>query len=251
MPPKIVPRPNLAELHAIAFGDEPEPRLLRKVPTIQEIERRRFRLAKVQMDAVIEAFRSGSPAPTTTIPVQRTVTPPILERCAGAVDNGRPCRRDVHVVAGTIPLCVRHLETLVEILTGALEQLPAEPEPARTMPSPAVVYYMGDPPTQTIKIGTTTQIRDRWYALSARKPELLLLAIEPGTYDVERERHRTFRHLRIPGTKEWFRKVPQLMDHVNAVRANHGMFLSGRDFVPSWGVAKLKPLVAAAQESAQ
>lgn len=249
MPPKIVPRPNLAELQALAFGDEPMSSPPRpQVPTIEQLERRRFQLAKRQMDAAIAAFHTQRPA-VPDPPVRESLTGAISRGCAGLL-YGRRCHHAVHVVASTVPLCPGHLEAMIGVLTGALEGI-TQPETAPERPveppiapvalsSGAVVYYMGDPPAQVVKIGTTTKLRSRWISLRALKPELLLLAIEPGSYDLERHRHRQFRHLRVAGTREWFRKVPQLMDHVSEVRAKHGIFREG---VPSWGVAKPKPLI--------
>lgn len=77
-----------------------------------------------------------------------------------------------------------------------------------------VVYYLrfGD----RIKIGTTSDLRSRLAAL----PPGDLLAIEPGTYDLERQRHTQFALHHLAG--EWFQDGAALQDHIRQVRAEHG-----------------------------
>jgi hypothetical protein len=80
--------------------------------------------------------------------------------------------------------------------------------------SPHVVYYIrtGD----RIKIGTTADLRKRMAALMPDE----VLAAEPGAREVERERLRQFRHLRIAG--ERFAPGDDLTAHISAVRKEHG-----------------------------
>ncbi|MFE2073704.1 GIY-YIG nuclease family protein [Streptomyces misionensis] len=66
-----------------------------------------------------------------------------------------------------------------------------------------------------IKIGTTTDLRDRMKAIPARP-----LALEPGDMVRERQLHRQFAHLRLKG--EWFRAAPELLDHINRLREAEG-----------------------------
>ncbi len=94
----------------------------------------------------------------------------------------------------------------------------------------AVVYYLGNPESQLVKIGTSTNLRHRIATLRIERPQLVLLATEPGTYPTERKRHHQFRHLRewMPtGEREWFRKVPLLMDHIGQIRLRHGIISPG------------------------
>jgi len=94
----------------------------------------------------------------------------------------------------------------------------------------AVVYYIGNPDTQLIKIGTTTRLRQRMYDLTYRRPNLLVLATEPGTYPLETRRKRQFRSLNEPlpnGETEWFRKAPLLMQHVGETRLKYGIICPG------------------------
>jgi hypothetical protein len=67
----------------------------------------------------------------------------------------------------------------------------------------AVVYYVhrGD----RIKIGTTTVGEKRWKAHGGA-----LLATEPGSFELERQRHERFAASRI-GTSEWFQATPELL----------------------------------------
>lgn len=70
--------------------------------------------------------------------------------------------------------------------------------------------------TWTSEIGTTTNISQRMQDLHATE----VLATEPGTALTERMRHQQFRHLRVLG--EYFRPDPELLEHVEAIRAKHG-----------------------------
>lgn len=107
--------------------------------------------------------------------------------------------------------------------------------PAPVVPAPlgdisAVVYYLGNPDTRLVKIGTTTRLRQRMYDLTYLRPNLLVLATEPGTYPLETRRKRQFRFLNEPlpnGETEWFRKAPILMEHVGAVRLKYGILCPG------------------------
>lgn len=62
-----------------------------------------------------------------------------------------------------------------------------------------------------IKIGTTQNVGARIRALKADH----LMAIEPGSYDIERATHQRFDHLRKQG--EWFRPGSDLLDHIEAL----------------------------------
>lgn len=105
---------------------------------------------------------------------------------------------------------------------------------------PAVVYYIGDPDISAVKIGTTRRLVHRLYALRAVHPRAVLLATEPGGFKVERSRHYEFRSLVLPAYgREWFRKVPHIMEHVGRLRLEHDLVRTGEP-VPSWMVAPLR-----------
>ena len=87
---------------------------------------------------------------------------------------------------------------------------------SRPIPSPhdrdeskAVVYYIDR--GASVKIGTTISITSRMQTLSALPFDLL--AVEPGGFAVERQRHAEFASLRI-GQTELFSKSDALMEHI-------------------------------------
>lgn len=90
------------------------------------------------------------------------------------------------------------------------------PRPDRTKiaADDPVVYYIrfGD----RIKIGTTGDLRGRMSAL----PHDEVLAIERGDRDLERERHGQFAHLRLTPRGEWFRTAPDLLAHIDTLKAS-------------------------------
>lgn len=80
-----------------------------------------------------------------------------------------------------------------------------------------VVYYVdfGD----SIKIGTSVSLRDRLTSLRVSPDNVL--ATEPGSFELERQRHAEFKHLRI-GTTEQFKVETDLLLHIKSVRDKHG-----------------------------
>jgi ribosomal protein S27AE len=85
------------------------------------------------------------------------------------------------------------------------------PRPA-TVPPTSVVYYIrfGD----RIKIGTTTDLPKRLIAL----PHDEVLLTEPGSYELEQQRHRQFNRHLIAG-REWFEAHPDLLAFITERRA--------------------------------
>lgn len=77
-----------------------------------------------------------------------------------------------------------------------------------------VVYYMRF--ANLIKIGTSARFIQRFFAL---RPDEVL-AIEPGSYELERKRHRQF--ARFHSHNEMFFPGPPLMEHVRRVQKQHG-----------------------------
>lgn len=146
----------------------------------------------------------------------------IPNRCVGRRTDGRQCYSSgVQILAG-VPFCLAHV-------TEVAKQLGVQVSPTRivkvAIEAPHVVYYAGDPATQTIKIGTSHNFRGRIAALAARRPGLKLLAVEPGHFDLEAARHEQFKHLRVGarGTeREWYRRAGDLMEHIQAVRTTWG-----------------------------
>lgn len=87
-----------------------------------------------------------------------------------------------------------------------------------TAPRCGVVYYAELRPG-IVKIGTTLNLVSRMSTLHV--PPASVIAAEPGTYDVEKARHRQFAHLRI-GQREDFRVDDVLREHIEALAAEHG-----------------------------
>lgn len=78
----------------------------------------------------------------------------------------------------------------------------------------SVVYYVRI--RDTIKIGTTVNLRSRLYSLVPDE----LLAIEPGGVRLERMRHQQFAAYRIRG--ERFHPSEELMSHIAMLREHYG-----------------------------
>lgn len=78
------------------------------------------------------------------------------------------------------------------------------------------IYYLrfGD----RIKIGTSSSLKARLSTL----PYDEVLALEPGSYDLERSRHDEFAPHLIDGQREWFRDAPELWAHVHGLRERFG-----------------------------
>lgn len=79
-----------------------------------------------------------------------------------------------------------------------------------------VVYYLrfGD----RVKIGFSAAFAERMLAL----PHDEVLAVEPGSYQREKQAHEQYAAFRVPGQREWFRAVPEILAHAADLRAKHG-----------------------------
>lgn len=147
----------------------------------------------------------------------------VCDRCRDAIladyaqtDEGRAAALELYgavelgATAGRIERERHHAET---------EARRAAAEAARTHPG-LVVYYarLG---ANHIKIGTTADLPRRMVELRVVNASNLL-AVEPGGYDLERQRHQQFRKWRYSKRKEDFGEGPDLLAHVRALRAQHG-----------------------------
>ncbi|MDP9949138.1 MULTISPECIES: GIY-YIG nuclease family protein [Streptomyces] len=90
-----------------------------------------------------------------------------------------------------------------------------------------VVYYIRR--GAMVKIGTTVDLYRR---MSALLPEEVL-AVERGSHAKETELHRVFRHLRVPGQREWFYAGRELQAHIEEVLDRNGPPPSGLPTLPS------------------
>lgn len=79
------------------------------------------------------------------------------------------------------------------------------------------VYYLrfGD----RYKIGFTTNLKARLNSL----PYDELLAVEPGSFKLERERHAMFASTRVEGQNEWFFASPHLLFHIATLEDRYGL----------------------------
>jgi hypothetical protein len=92
-------------------------------------------------------------------------------------------------------------------------KLPVPPASVADGMRSEVVYYMRF--GNLIKIGTTGHLLARIRKL---RPDELL-AVEPGSYPLEKTRHREFARYQAEG--EYFYPAPVLMGHIRKVRARH------------------------------
>lgn len=140
---------------------------------------------------------------------------PMKRLCAGVTAaQGRICRAAVVQVVADVPLCQSHLRKITDALAGS----------PRLVAS-AVVYYVGDPGAQQVKIGSSTRMATRFAAVAEQRPGAVLLAVEPGHHDLEMQRHREWRKIRVAhhgGSREWYHKHPELLEWITEVRTAHG-----------------------------
>ena len=130
-----------------------------------------------------------------------------------------PLCGDSRSAAIELPVCARCAFQIYD----AIAPLFGAPRRPNTPPLRAErtghVYYIrrGD----LIKIGFTIQLAERMQALLPDE----VLAVEPGTMRLERERQRQFAEWRYAGgfgPAEWFFDVPPLRDHIARVLLEHG-----------------------------
>jgi hypothetical protein len=142
--------------------------------------------------------------------------------------DGSPCGRPV-IGQSRWLICNHCAEDVARLVKARTQALLAEAAAKREAERAAhwsrradsgqnVVYYV-QVPGDLIKIGTTSNMRGRLSGLTARVPDVL--ACEPGGYDVERQRHQQFAHLRWRDT-ERFKDCPELREHIAAIRQEHG-----------------------------
>ena len=81
---------------------------------------------------------------------------------------------------------------------------------------PGFVYYLLVVPH--VKIGYSANLPSR---MRAYPPTSELLAIEPGSLQVESQRHQDFAAFRQAG-REWFGQDASLMQHIERLRIEHG-----------------------------
>jgi len=85
----------------------------------------------------------------------------------------------------------------------------------------AVVYYIRR--GGYVKIGTTTNLKQRMRDLMPDE----VLAVEPGSYDLESTLHARFAEIRFSPSMEYFKLTEELQEHIAAVIERHGPPPSG------------------------
>jgi len=115
-------------------------------------------------------------------------------------------------------ICSFHLWQAIAAYRDDLDSVPVVlREFIKRTPMPSVTYYVRT--HEHIKIGFTTNLKDRLTHLSIRPDSVL--AVEPGGRDVETQRHIQFASLRVPRT-ELFAIDDALLAHIEQVRQTYG-----------------------------
>lgn len=139
-----------------------------------------------------------------------------------------------------IPICYQHLDhALRTVAFRVYEETPAEAEIRRLKwareyrknktrtarrenvkrtrrDMPGWVYYISI--NDMVKIGYTTDITRR---MRDYPPASQLIAVHPGTEQLEKMMHHRFRRDLVQG-REWFTPSPDLLGHCERVVAQHG-----------------------------
>lgn len=119
-----------------------------------------------------------------------------------------------------MPVCQGHALIIYgrvkQALDASLDETPELPQ------RPGFVYYLMVGPS-TVKIGTTTKLRQRIAAL--RTDLQYVVAVERGDRDVERQRHQEFAAERI-GCREDFRLSERLKAHIEALQPHRDQLVA-------------------------
>jgi hypothetical protein len=168
----------------------------------------------------------------------------VLPRCTVQLAHGEFCDADA-AEDMPFPICERHADQLykhmrpprqhVEEVRDQLRQERLRERPPEEVlqrqarrdqasADQSVVYYVRLPGDR-IKIGTTVNMKLRLTGLRVRSDAVL--ATEPGSYDLERMRHKQFADLRftngMPGVDlEDFEPGQVLLDHIAMLRKHFG-----------------------------
>lgn len=136
---------------------------------------------------------------------------PKPDHCPILTNNGKDCWGEQHPESH-FGLCAYHWRAIV----GDMVNVRRNSAPKAALLGTAVVYYIRF--GGRIKIGTSINLLERLRDLYYDE----LLAIEPGSYDVEAKRHAYFRRTKVAGQNEWFHESPELILHINRLREEHG-----------------------------
>lgn len=153
--------------------------------------------------------------PNFAVPIHTWTTCTIITRtgefCDASVPDGAPISACGTHLAEAFRFCQDAIDHSADLRAGVDPAERVEQIRLRAEATKAVVYYArcGD----LIKIGTTRSIATRMRALKADQ----ILAVESGSYDVERRRHDQFNHLRAEPGAEYFHPGPDLLAHIHSL----------------------------------
>ncbi len=119
-----------------------------------------------------------------------------------------------HIAGALAAIKTARLAAFGEDGLAKLEQQAQEAAERKEMEKYGAVVYYAEA-WGHIKIGTTLNVEARMVDLKAT-----CLATEPGSYDVEKQRHHQFAHIRAIG--EYFHPSDDLTAHMEAIRGQHG-----------------------------
>ena len=117
------------------------------------------------------------------------------------------------------PVCIKHAILIALEVKRAddanSKRRMQEPQRPPLADAPGWVYYLMVGPS-TVKIGTTKVLAQRMNQL--RSDVQYVVALERGSYDVERERHRQFATERIFDNREDFALSDRLKAHIESLQ---------------------------------
>lgn len=158
--------------------------------------------------------------------------------CAALDGSGATCGElctPLDMTMMHLPLCTEHLWELDEYIEfvgkmhgrefsfGAIRlgfddkyfsELPSVPEEPQSGPR-SYVYFMQRLSDNCVKIGFSTDPKQRRHDLEVGAGPLHVLAIIEGTRRLEQELHNQFRDWRVHG--EWFSPAPPLMEYIESL----------------------------------
>lgn len=113
------------------------------------------------------------------------------------------------------------------------------PSPRKEQPRGQLVYFISD--GEAVKIGFSHSVMQRLKNLQTNHPRPLeLLATVPGPWELERELHQKFAHLRVQG--EWFRPEPDLMSFIHSLKRTRSVSHAAKESTAKGIKAQLREL---------
>lgn len=133
------------------------------------------------------------------------------------------CKKPVHGDLG-VPICLDHAKAAHNAYArmteanaaAATEKVDAGLRLDRGERAPGWIYYIEI--DSTIKIGYTANVYTR---MRAYPPTAKLLAVEPGTRNIERARHSIF-GVHLAHGREWFNDHPDIRTWIATLRDEYG-----------------------------